>query len=84
MYAFSPAKNKAGRDTNKLSFNRILTINPAIISNARPREETIKIGVNRNPIIKPVAPNNSNIIVNNPIFSNPKRLNSFFMFGETK
>lgn len=81
---FRPAKNRAGRETNKLSFNRIRTINPAIISNASPRDDMSNIGLNSRPIIKPAAPNNSNIIVIKPIFSNPKRLNSFFIFGEMK
>ena len=67
-----------------LSYNFILTIRPDNISNARPKDEIVKIGLNLSPTIKLVAPVNCNIIVNKPIFSNPNRLNSFFICGEVK
>ena len=54
------------------------------MSNARPKDEIVKIGLNLSPTIKPVAPIDCNIIVTKPIFSNPNRLNSFFICGEMK
>ena len=57
---------------------------PNIISNARPKDEIVKIGLNLSPAIKPVAPINSSIITNKPIFSKPNLLNSFFICGEMK
>ena len=77
-------KNKAGKEIQKLSFSFILTITPKNISRASPRDEIIKIGLNINPTIKPVAPIISRTIVKRPSFSNPNRLNSFFMCGEMK
>ena len=66
------------------SLNFILTIKPDSISSARPKDEIAKIGLNLSPTINPTAPKNCNIIVNKPIFSNPNRLNSFFICGEVK
>ncbi|MFT6856295.1 MAG: hypothetical protein ACJA0X_002273 [Cyclobacteriaceae bacterium] len=57
---------------------------PENISNARPKEEIVKIGLNLSPTRRPVAPNICNIIVARPSFSNPNRLNSLFIFGEMK
>ena len=67
-----------------LSFNLILTNNPANISNERPKDEINKIELYISPTIKPAAPKNSKTIVNRPIFSNPKRSNSFFICDEVK
>lgn len=58
-----------------LSFNFILTIRPDNISNARPKDEIVKIGLNLSPTNKPKAPIISNKTVVNPIFSKPNRLN---------
>ena len=77
-------KNKAGKETQMLSFNFILTIRPANISNARPKDEIVKIGLNLRPTNKPVAPKICNRIVKSPIFSNPNRLNSLFICGAVK
>ena len=67
-----------------LSFNLILTNKPTNISNERPKDEISKIGLYISPTINPAAPKNSKTIVNSPIFSNPKRSNSFFICGEVK
>ena len=57
---------------------------PHNIRRPRPKDEIVKIGLNFSPTIKPVAPKNSNIIVNRPSFSISNRLNSFFMWGDMK
>ena len=67
-----------------LSFSLILTITPKNMSTASPKDEIIKIGLNIKPTINPMAPKTSKVIVNRPIFSNPNRLNSFFICGEMK
>ena len=67
-----------------LSFNFILTITPDSISNARPKEEIDKIKLNLSPTSKPAAPIICNSIIKKPNFSNPNRLNSFFILGEVK
>lgn len=77
-------KNKAGKETQILSFIFILTINPDSISRARPRDEIIKIGLNTSPTIKPIAPAISNKMVNKLNFCNPYRMNSCFICGDTK
>lgn len=59
MKAFKTMKKNAGKETNKPSFNLTLTTTPANISNARPRDETIRIKLNFNPTINPRAPRNS-------------------------
>ena len=41
---------RAGKETKRLSFTFILTITPAIISNARPRDEIIKMILNFTPL----------------------------------
>jgi len=60
-----------------LSFNFILTIRPDNISNARPKDEIVKIGLNLSPTNKPKAPIIINKTVVIPVFSKPNRLNSF-------
>lgn len=67
-----------------LSFNFILIVRPTNISNARPSDEIIRIKLYLSPINKPKAPVISNKTVVNPIFSNPNRLNSFFIYGALK
>ena len=52
--------------------------------NARPKDEIIKIGLNRSPTIKPVAPKNCNAIIIRPNFSKPNRLNSLFISVDLK
>ncbi len=42
MYVFKTIKKKAGKEIQMLSFNFILTMRPASISNARPRDEIIR------------------------------------------
>ena len=51
-------KKSAGRDTQRLSLDLILTANPHSISNARPREEAFHKGVYTKPRRSPVAPRN--------------------------
>ena len=67
-----------------LSFNFILTMRPASISNARPKDEIIRKKLNLRPTNKPKAPIICNKTVVNPIFSKPNRLNSFFIWGDLK
>ena len=67
-----------------LSFNFNLTMTPANISIASPRDEMIRKKLNLRPTNKPKAPIISNKTVVNPIFSKPNRLNSFFICGELK
>lgn len=67
-----------------LSFNFILTMRPASMSNARPSDEITRKKENLRPTNKPKAPIISNKTVVNPIFSKPNRLNSFFMCGVLK
>ena len=74
----------AGKEIHKVSFNFILTIKPNIINKPSPKDEIINIGFKNNPTIKPVAPKNSRVMINSPSFSNLKRLNSFFIFGDKK
>ncbi len=62
-----------------LSLNFILTIKPNSISNARPKDEIVIIGLNLSPTIKPVAPKNCDAIIIRPKFSKPNRLNSRFI-----
>lgn len=75
---------KAGIETNTLSFTRILATTPKNINNANPPEEIKRMGVETNPTSSPTAPTISKIAVSVPNFSSPKRLNSFFMWGEKK
>jgi hypothetical protein len=49
-----------------------------------PKDDIIKIGLNFKPTSKPVAPKNSNTMVNKPNFSRLNRLNSFFICGDMK
>ncbi len=67
-----------------LSFNFILTIKPANIRNARPKDEIVKIGLNLRPTNKPVAPKNCDAIIIRLNFSKPNRLNSFFILDDKK
>ena len=67
-----------------LSFNFILTISPNNISNARPKDEIVKIGLYLSPTIKPVAPKNCDAIIIRPNFSKPNRLNSLFILDDLK
>lgn len=77
-------QKKAGRETKRLSFKLILTIRPANISSASPREEIKRIKGNLSPTNKPKAPVISNKTIVNPSFSKPNRLNSFFICGSLK
>lgn len=76
---FKNIKKPAGKEIQILSFNFIRTIKPHNISRPRPKEDIIKNKSYFNPSNKPVAPKNSNIIVNKPSFSRFSRLNSFFI-----
>lgn len=67
-----------------LSFNFILTMTPANISIASPRDEMIRKKLNFRPTNKPRAPIISSKTVVNPNFSKPNRLNSFFICGLIK
>ena len=67
-----------------LSFNFILTIKPDNISNARPKDEIVKIGLNLSPTSKPVAPKNWDAIITIPYFSKSNRLNSLFILDDLK
>ena len=84
MYVFNIIKKKAGKEIQMLSFNFTLTMRPANISNARPRDEIIRKKSNLSPTNKPRAPVISNKTIVNPIFSKPNRLNSFFICGVLK
>ena len=68
---FKTMQKKAGRETKRLSFKLILTMRPANISSASPREEIKRIKGNLSPINKPKAPVISNktiYIVNKNMF----------------
>ena len=67
-----------------LSFNFNLSIKPDNMSNARPKDEIVKIGLNLSPTIKPVAPKNCDAIIMRPNFSKPNRLNSLFILDDLK
>ncbi len=45
MNAFKMRYNSAGNETSRLSFDRIRTANPQIMSNARPHDAEIKSGL---------------------------------------
>ncbi len=81
---FKIIKNTAGKDIQRLSFNFILTAKPQNISSPSPKDDIIKIKFHFIPTNNPVAPKNSNIIVNIPNFSKLNRLNSFFIWGDMK
>jgi hypothetical protein len=83
-YAFNTIKKIAGKETQILSFNFILTITPDNIRNARPKDEIVKIGLNLSPASKPIAPKNCDVIIIRPYFSKPNRLNSLFILGDLK
>ncbi len=84
MYAFSIIKNAAGNDIHRLSLTFILTATPKSISKARPPAEINKIMGIFKPMRRPTAPSISNNAVIAPTFSSPKRLNSIFIWGNTK
>gem|GEM_PF-3363857 len=84
IYRFNIIKNPAGKEIQILSFNFILTIKPNNISSPSPKEDNVKNRLKYSPNNKPVAPKNSKTIVNKPSFSNLNRLNSFFIWGDTK
>ena len=84
MYEFNIIKNKAGRDSQKLSLLLYRTINPKSIKTASPADEIIKIELNHNPTNKPNEPHISKVAVSAPNFSRPKRLNSLFICGVIK
>ena len=67
-----------------LSFKFSLTKNPDNISNVRPKDEIVKIGLNLSPTINPIAPKNCNAIIIRPNFSKPNRLNSVFILDDLK
>jgi len=67
-----------------LSFNFILNIKPDNISNARPKDEIIKIRLNLSPTSNPKAPKNCEAIIIKPNFSKPNRLNSLFILDDLK
>lgn len=84
MNRFKIIKKTAGKDSQALSFNFILTAKPHNISSPSPKDDIVNIRLNFRPINNPVAPNNSKIIVNRPNFSRLNRLNSFFILGDMK
>ena len=84
IYEFNIIKSKAGDKINTLSLTFNLTTTPNNINIASPPEEINKIGFIIKPTSKPIAPNISKIAISIPNFSNPNRLNSLFIFENTK
>ena len=74
----------AGKEIQRLSFILILTIKPSNINIASPPDDINKTGLKNKPTNSPIAPRISNRMVRSPNFSNLKRLNSFFIYGEIK
>ena len=62
----------------------ILISKPRNIKRERPPEDINKIGLNIKPNNNPKAPKISKMITSRPNFPTFKRLNSFFISGETK
>jgi hypothetical protein len=54
------------------------------MSTVRPKDAIRSKKGYSNPTSKPIAPISSRIMIANPKCSNPKRLNSFFIFGDIK
>ena len=81
---FKTIKNTAGSIAQSVSLTFILIPTPSNINIARPPDEINKIRLNFKPISKPNAPSNSKMAVIGPALSNPKRLNSLFIFVDIK
>ena len=84
MTAFKNIKNKAGKVTRTLSLTLSLVTTPKNMSNAKPPEETNKMGLKYMPTSNPMAPNPSNKITIKPNFFKLNRSNSRFMWDEVK
>ena len=81
---FNAKKNIAGKETQRESFELILAIRASNNNKASPLDDINKMGLTNKPTNSPMAPIISKKIVNSPNFSNLKRLNSFFIWGEMK
>lgn len=76
--------NKAGSISKNPSFTLNLAPTPKSINNANPPADINKKGLNIKPTSKPKPPKISRVAVSVPNFSNPKRMNSLFIFGDEK
>ena len=82
-YKFKIIKKKEGKESQKPSFTLSLTMKPNNIKSVNPPEEINKILSNIRPISIPIPPKSSNTPVNFVNFSNPNRLNSFCILGDS-
>ena len=67
---------------SSLIFRRVST--PRNIRSDKPPEDNKKMGLNKRPTNKPIAPKISRVATKVPNFASPKRLNSNFILSDMK